>query len=119
MVARLAEHIDNQVRAAVHNGRYVVELGAGLDIAAKPQDARDAIEVAVRRRLELGDEVDRAEPRGDDAVSKAAVFADRALDSPIGMGRQLARDLHDISRAGRREIRSEEHTSELQQLMRT
>src|SRR3546814_7614839 len=88
MVARLAEHIDNQVRAAVHNGRYVVELGAGLDIAAKPQDARDAIEVAVRRRLELGDEVDRAEPRGADAVSKAAVFADRALDSPIGMGRQ-------------------------------
>src|SRR3546814_14989471 len=81
MFARLAEHIDNQVRAAVHNGRYVVELGAGLDIAAKPQDARDAIEVAVRRRLELGDEVDRAAPRGADAVSKAAVFADRALRS--------------------------------------
>src|SRR3546814_16167751 len=104
MFARLAEHIDNQVRAAVHNGRYVVELGAGLDIAAKPQDARDAIEVAVRRRLELGDEVDRADPRGDDAVSKAAVFADRALDSPIALGRQLAQDLTDLSRAGRRAI---------------
>src|SRR3546814_15941267 len=87
MLARLAEHIDDQVRAAVHNGRYVVELGAGLDIAAEPQHARDAIEVAACRRLELGDEVDRAEPRSDDAVCKAAVVADRALDPRSEEGR--------------------------------
>src|SRR3546814_13351694 len=87
-----AEHIDDQVRAAVHNGRYVVELGAGLDIAAEPQHARDAIEVAACRRLELGDEVDRAEPRSDDAVCKAAVVADRALDPARSEERRVGKE---------------------------
>src|SRR3546814_11223834 len=79
-----AEHIDDQVRAAVHNGRYVVELGAGLDIAAEPQHARDAIEVAACRRLELGDEVDRAEPRSDDVVCKDAVDRTRLEEGQSG-----------------------------------
>src|SRR3546814_10176790 len=100
MFADVAEHVDDKVGAAVHHRRDLVEFGTRLDIAAEPEHARDAVEIAVRGRRELCDQVDRAEPRGEDAVGKAAVGADNALDPATGMGR------------------SEEHTSELQSLMR-
>ena len=64
MAPLVAEHLDHQVRGAVHDRGQGGEMRRDIDEAAKPHAARDPAEIAVQRRLGLGEHVDGAQPRG-------------------------------------------------------
>jgi len=112
VLAGLAEHRDHQVGGAVDDLRLVREVGRAGDEAAQPDDARDAVEIAAARRLELGQDIDGAQPRGLLPVLDGELGAELAEELPLAaFERDLAGDedllarhdpRHVVARRGRR-----------------
>ena len=61
MATGIAKHLDHQVRAAVDDGGNGGEAGTRLDEAAQFDDANDPVQVAIQRRIQLGQQVDAAQ----------------------------------------------------------
>src|SRR6185295_10637552 len=77
--ALVAEHLDHDVRGAVHDLGVVGELGDAIDEADELYDALDTVEIAAAGILELGDDVECADPRCLLGFLDRIVLADLAL----------------------------------------
>ena len=100
----VAEHLDHQVRAAVDDGGDGGEARSGLDKAAQLHDSHDAVQIAVQRGVQLGQQVDAAQTGAGVGLFRRDVLADRALETARGVVRQLARDVDEVSGADERHI---------------
>ena len=78
MAPGLAEQRDHQVRGAVDHLGYVEETLAGLHEAAELDHLADPTKIAVAGRGHLGDQVDRAQPRGSLAGGEVEIGPDHA-----------------------------------------
>src|SRR3989441_7809735 len=110
VLALVAEHLDEQVRAAVDDLRLVAELGRAVHHAEQLHHAAHAVEAA-----ELG--LHHREQREPDRarVLVALFHAELGAELALHRARALAGEKQQVAGA-HRQPRSEEHTSELQSL---
>ena len=64
MAPGLAEDLQKEVGGAVRDLGLAVEVGVGIHIDRDAHAARDPVQVAVQRRAQVGDDVERREARG-------------------------------------------------------
>src|SRR5690606_22719971 len=83
--------------AAVDDGGNGGEARSSLDEAAQFDDPHDALQIAVHGGLDLGDQVDGAQPGAGGGLFRGHVDTDGALDPARGVVRQLARDVDQIA----------------------
>ena len=93
MATGVAERLDHEVRAAVHDLRDFEEAWAGLDKAAQLDHSRHPVEVALAGGLHLGQQRQATEPGRALGGLEVHVLADHALDAAVGVQRHLAGDV--------------------------
>ena len=74
----VAEHLDHQIGSAVDDLRHVGELGRAVDEAAQLHDAAHPVEIAAAGDAQMGNDVERAQPRRVAAVGDGDAGAELA-----------------------------------------
>ena len=94
----IAEYLDHQIGAAVHDLRQLGEILGGIDEAPEAHASDDAVEIAGERVLEVREEIEPAEARGLLALLDRELTAELAHEAPLAHPyRQLARDEQQIA----------------------
>src|SRR5215472_15062925 len=78
MLAGIAEDLDHQVGDAIGNLRLIGEIRHRIDEDIELDAALDAVEIAAQRRLDLGQDVETADPRRLLALLDAVFLAELA-----------------------------------------
>ena len=94
VAAGVAEHLHEQVGAAVDHGGGLVETGRDVDHAEHLDDALDAVEVA-ELGVERREDRERGHPRRPAAVVEREVATDLAAHDVGAVDRTVPADVHD------------------------
>ena len=105
MFAGIAEGGDHQVRRAVDDGRLLREIGCRGNEAAELDHTHHAVQIAVAGRLDLGDQVDRADLRLLVAILDGGVVAEMACRGQLAVDKgHLAGDIDHVAALDPRNI---------------